>query len=225
MGKTMMGAVVSLDGFMADNNDGVGPLFDWLGNGDVGSTCRAPTASSGPPGVGRLHARRVRRHGCECHRATAVRHDQRLGRRAGRRQHVFVVTHQPPTDWEYADTAPFTFVNGVRRRSPPPRSSPATGSSTWPPVSRRPGAHARADRPGGRQPGPGGLRLRPPVLRHRRPGRAAAAGEPKHDRGGRPRHPPALRRQPLAVVPEEVVHPGPPWRLVVLEAPVPRSPG
>jgi hypothetical protein len=30
-----MGAVVSLDGFMADDSDGVGPLFDWLGNGDV----------------------------------------------------------------------------------------------------------------------------------------------------------------------------------------------
>ena len=24
--------------------------------------------------------------------------------------HVFVVTHEPPSDWEYADTAPFTFV-------------------------------------------------------------------------------------------------------------------
>ena len=35
MGKTIMGAVVSLDGFMADDNDGVGPLFDWFGNGDV----------------------------------------------------------------------------------------------------------------------------------------------------------------------------------------------
>jgi dihydrofolate reductase len=30
-----MGAVVSLDGFIADDNDGVGPLFDWYGNGDV----------------------------------------------------------------------------------------------------------------------------------------------------------------------------------------------
>ena len=38
MGKTIMGAIVSLDGFMADDNDGVGPLFDWLGNGDVAWT-------------------------------------------------------------------------------------------------------------------------------------------------------------------------------------------
>jgi hypothetical protein len=35
MGKTVMGAVVSVDGFIADDNDDVGPLFDWLGNGDV----------------------------------------------------------------------------------------------------------------------------------------------------------------------------------------------
>jgi hypothetical protein len=25
----------------------------------------------------------------------------------------FVVTHKPATDWEHADTAPFTFVDGV----------------------------------------------------------------------------------------------------------------
>ena len=30
-------------------------------------------------------------------------------------EHVFVVTHQPPTDWEHADTAPFTFVDGVEK--------------------------------------------------------------------------------------------------------------
>ena len=36
MGKTIMGAAaVSLDGFIADDNDEVGPLFDWLGTGDV----------------------------------------------------------------------------------------------------------------------------------------------------------------------------------------------
>jgi dihydrofolate reductase len=29
-------------------------------------------------------------------------------------EHVFVVTHQPPTNWEHAGTAPFTFVNGVQ---------------------------------------------------------------------------------------------------------------
>jgi len=28
-------------------------------------------------------------------------------------EHVFVVTHKAPEDWEYAGTAPFTFVDGV----------------------------------------------------------------------------------------------------------------
>jgi len=37
MGKTIMGvAAVSLDGFIADDNDDIGPLFDWLGSGDIG---------------------------------------------------------------------------------------------------------------------------------------------------------------------------------------------
>jgi len=36
MGKTIMNvAAVSLDGFIADDNDGIEPLFDWLDNGDV----------------------------------------------------------------------------------------------------------------------------------------------------------------------------------------------
>jgi dihydrofolate reductase len=30
-------------------------------------------------------------------------------------EHVFVVTHRPPADWEHADTAPFTFVDGVEK--------------------------------------------------------------------------------------------------------------
>lgn len=30
-------------------------------------------------------------------------------------EHVFVVTHRPPTDWEYAYTTPFTFVGGVEK--------------------------------------------------------------------------------------------------------------
>jgi len=34
MGKVVMHNVVSVDGFIADEHDGVGPLFDWYGNGD-----------------------------------------------------------------------------------------------------------------------------------------------------------------------------------------------
>jgi dihydrofolate reductase len=116
MGKTIMGAVVSLDGFIADDNDEVGPLFDWYDNGDVawsfpGSEGESRSAHASADFM-RSHYRNM---------ATVV-----IGRRlfemtngwngkpaAG--EHVFVVTHQPPTDWQYAGTAPFTFVDGVEK--------------------------------------------------------------------------------------------------------------
>ena len=58
--------------------------------------------------------------------------------------------HAPPTDWEYAGTAPFTFVtDGVRgRERAATRSRGTAGSSTSPPADRRAGAASRPDRPG-----------------------------------------------------------------------------
>lgn len=116
MGKTMMGAVVSLDGFIADDNDDVGPLFDWYTNGDVtwsfpGSDDTAQSTQASANFM-QSHYRDV----------AAVVIGRRLfdltngwnGKPAAG-EHVFVVTHQPPADWEYADTAPFTFVDGVER--------------------------------------------------------------------------------------------------------------
>ena len=38
-------------------------------------------------------------------------------------EHVFVVIRQPPTDWEHADTAPFTFVMASRTPLPSPTGS------------------------------------------------------------------------------------------------------
>ena len=35
MGKVVMYSSVSVDGFVADENDQPGPLFDWLSSGDV----------------------------------------------------------------------------------------------------------------------------------------------------------------------------------------------
>jgi dihydrofolate reductase len=116
MGTTVMGAVVSLDGFIADDNDGVAPLFDWLGNGDVswsfeGAEYEARTTQTSADFM-RSHYRDI----------AAVVTGRRVfdltngwnGRPAAG-EHVFVVTHRPPTDWEHADTAPFTFVDGVEK--------------------------------------------------------------------------------------------------------------
>jgi dihydrofolate reductase len=115
MAKTIMGAAaVSLDGYMADDADGIGPLFDYLGNGDVGWSF-----SGGEDEVRTTQATADFMRAQYPDIACGV-----IGRRvfdltdgwdgkpaAG--EHVFVVTHEPPTGWEHADTAPFTFVNGV----------------------------------------------------------------------------------------------------------------
>jgi len=114
MAKAVMSAAVSLDGYIADDRDGVGPLFDWYGNGDVTWTFPGSSAE------------------CRSSQATADFMKAQypdigvvvIGRRlfdltngwngvpaAG--EHVFVVTHKAPEDWEYAGTAPFTFVDGV----------------------------------------------------------------------------------------------------------------
>jgi dihydrofolate reductase len=116
MGRTSIFAAVSLDGFIAMDDDTVGPLFDWYGNGDVEGTFSdesrvfrttqetADFLQAFAPGI-----------------AAGV-----IGRRLfdltngwngvpANGEHVFVVTHEPPVDWEYRDTAPFTFVtDGVR---------------------------------------------------------------------------------------------------------------
>jgi dihydrofolate reductase len=42
MGSVVMHAVVSVDGFIADANDDVGPLFDWYFNGDAEIVDGAP---------------------------------------------------------------------------------------------------------------------------------------------------------------------------------------
>ncbi len=114
MGKTVMGAIVSLDGFMADDDDGVGPLFDWLGNGDVawsfeGSDFQARTTkASADFMLGHYRGMAANVIGRRLFDMTNGWNGKPA---AG--EHVFVVTHEPPTDWEHADTAPFTFVNGV----------------------------------------------------------------------------------------------------------------
>lgn len=116
MARTIMGAAaVSQDGFIADVDDGIGPLFDWLGNGDVewawteGNEDVLRTSQASADFIRAVYPQ----IGCVV-----------IGRRlfdltdgwdgvpaAG--DHVFVVTHTPPTDWEHAGTAPFTFVDGV----------------------------------------------------------------------------------------------------------------
>jgi dihydrofolate reductase len=110
MGKVVTHASMSLDGFIADPNDRVGPLFDWYGNGDVEFTGSDPDRVFHSSQASADYTRR----------AWSTIAANVIGRRLfdltngwnGRPavgDAVFVVTHEPPTDWPFRK-APFTFV-------------------------------------------------------------------------------------------------------------------
>jgi dihydrofolate reductase len=112
MGRTIMGAVVSLDGYIADDHDDVGPLFDWYGNGDVEWTW---TEGQGPPcrttQASRDFVKEVYpRIGAVVIGRRLFDHTDGWGGVPAAGDHVVVVTHEPPTDWKHLGTAPFTFV-------------------------------------------------------------------------------------------------------------------
>jgi dihydrofolate reductase len=116
MGKTVMGAVVSLDGFIADDNNGVGPLFDWYGDGDV--TWSFPGSygeSRSTQASADFMLSQYRDMAANVIGGRVFDLTNGWGGKPAAGEHVFVVTHEAPTDWEYADTAPFTFVDGVEK--------------------------------------------------------------------------------------------------------------
>jgi dihydrofolate reductase len=114
MGKTIMGAVVSLDGFMADDNDDVGPLFDWYGNGDVSwSFPGSPGESQSTRASADFMQTQYRNMAANVIGRRVFDLTNGWGGKQAAGEHVFVVTHRPPPDWPHADTAPFTFVDGV----------------------------------------------------------------------------------------------------------------
>lgn len=111
MGSVVMADAVSLDGFLATEDDQVGPLHDFYFDGatrvDAGNR-HLPFKTS--PTSAEYLSEQWSRIGAMV-----------IGRRlfdltngwngvpvTGDR--VFVVTHSVPTDWEHLDTAPFTFV-------------------------------------------------------------------------------------------------------------------
>ena len=110
MATVTMQASMTLDGFIADPSDAVGPLFDWYGNGDVEFTGADPDRVFHVSAASAEYLREA-----WANAAAGV-----IGRRLfditngwnGRPpvgEAVFVVTHRPPTDWDFPD-APFTFV-------------------------------------------------------------------------------------------------------------------
>jgi dihydrofolate reductase len=112
MSTVVMHAVVSVDGFIADADDEVGPLFDWYFNGD------AALSDGGPFRVSRASAGYVRPMWDSISAVV-------IGRRlfdltngwegsppAG--DHVVVVTHRPKPDGWHPE-ASYDFVDDVAR--------------------------------------------------------------------------------------------------------------
>jgi dihydrofolate reductase len=113
MTKVIASAVVSLDGFIADTSDAVGPLFDWYNNGDVEVY---GTDQGRPFNVSRASADYMNSVWPTIGAVVIGRHLFDLTNGWGGvpavGDRVFVVTHEPPTDWPFPD-APFTFVNSI----------------------------------------------------------------------------------------------------------------
>jgi dihydrofolate reductase len=110
MGKVIAAAAMSLDGFIADTSDAVGPLFDWYNNGDVEIT------GADPSRVFHVTAATAEYLHATWTNIGAVVIGRRLfdltngwDGRPAIGDAVFVVTHHAPADWAQPD-APYTFV-------------------------------------------------------------------------------------------------------------------
>ena len=111
MGTGVLYSSVSVDGFVADDNDQPGPLFDWLTSGDV------PLDDSGALRVSQTSHDYVRPYWDQIGVTVVGRHvfdltDGWDGTPPSGIDHVVVVTHRPaPEGWN--PDAPFHFVDGV----------------------------------------------------------------------------------------------------------------
>ena len=110
MGKVIIQTIVSVDGFIATEDDQVGPLFDWFETGDTplfdddGPKVTKATYDYYRPALDAIGALIVGRHVFDMTDGWAGKPP------AG--DHVVVVTHRPaPDGWDPA--APFRFVNSV----------------------------------------------------------------------------------------------------------------
>lgn len=110
MSRVVMHAVVSVDGFIADEQDEIEPLFEWYFNGDNA------IVEGGPFKVARASADYVRTMWDNIASMVIGRHLFDLTNgwdgRPPTGEHVVVVSHRPkPEGWH--PEAPYTFVSDV----------------------------------------------------------------------------------------------------------------
>ena len=116
MGKVVMYSTVSVDGFIADEEDQPGPLFDWLSSGDV------PLDETGQLTVSQASYDHTRAYWDQIGVTVVGRHvfdltDGWDGKPPSGIDHVVVVSHRPaPEGWH--PEAPFHFADGPSWQSP-----------------------------------------------------------------------------------------------------------
>ena len=114
MGKVIASASMSLDGYIAKDDNTIGRLFDWYQNGEV----EVPTATEGitfhlSPQSAEYWRRWVSGLGALVCGRTLFDFTDGWGGRHTMDVPVVVVTHQVPADWVTAHPgAPFHFVTG-----------------------------------------------------------------------------------------------------------------
>ena len=111
MGTVVMYASVSVDGFIADDDDQPGPIFDWLTSGDV------PLDDDGYAKVSQTSRDLTRAHWDSIGVTIVGRHvfdltDGWNGVPPAGIDHVVVVTHRPPPEG-WSPDAPFRFADGI----------------------------------------------------------------------------------------------------------------
>ncbi|HYN97138.1 MAG TPA: hypothetical protein VES42_25140 [Pilimelia sp.] len=114
MGIIFSSFSMSLDGFIADPDDGVGPLFDWYTSGDV--EIKPPgypiTFKMSPESA--AYWRRNETEGVFVCGRRIFDYTNGWGGRPPNNSPTFVVTHRPPpADWPPIPDAPFTFVDSL----------------------------------------------------------------------------------------------------------------
>jgi dihydrofolate reductase len=112
MATVMMHAVVSVDGFIADENDDVGPLFDWYFNGELPIVVDDADEGHGPFRVGRRSHDYVSSMWAGIGAIVQGRRlfDQTNGWEADppAGEHLVVVSHRPkPEGWHPEADVPF----------------------------------------------------------------------------------------------------------------------
>ena len=111
MGTVVLYSTVSVDGFIADDDDQPGPLFDWLTSGDV------PLDEAGHLKVSQASYEHTRAYWDQIGVTVFGRHvfdltDGWDGTPPSGIDHVVVVSHRPaPEGWR--PEAPFHFADGV----------------------------------------------------------------------------------------------------------------